>query len=113
MELIKEAKRQERNEELRKTFAQHGNAFHTWLTDTRLVIKYSPSTVACKNVIAIETIASNPIGQPLSHVIKPLSTARKKENLEYMLGNVLVQAGAWRCYVASIDDSFVFSSELL
>ena len=34
-ELGREAKRQERNEELRKTFAQHANSFHAWLTDTR------------------------------------------------------------------------------
>ncbi len=35
MELVREARRQESNEELRKTFAQHANAFHSWLTDTR------------------------------------------------------------------------------
>eukprot|EP00118_Oscarella_pearsei_P025242 m.307813 g.307813 ORF g.307813 m.307813 type:complete len:2422 (+) comp42859_c0_seq1:216-7481(+) len=31
----KETKRQERNDEMRKTFAQHANAFHSWLTETR------------------------------------------------------------------------------
>ncbi len=35
MALLKEAKRQERNDELRKTFAQHANTFHSWLTDVR------------------------------------------------------------------------------
>lgn len=34
-ELGREAKRQEKNEELRKMFAQHTNVFHTWLTDSR------------------------------------------------------------------------------
>lgn len=34
-ELLREAKRQEKNEDLRKTFAQHANTFHGWLTDTR------------------------------------------------------------------------------
>ena len=37
-ELVREVKRQERNEELRKTFAQHTNSFHTWLTDTRTAL---------------------------------------------------------------------------
>lgn len=31
----REAKRQEKNDDLRKTFAQHANSFHSWLTDTR------------------------------------------------------------------------------
>ena len=34
-ELLKELKRQEKNDDLRKSFAQHANAFHSWLTDTR------------------------------------------------------------------------------
>merc|ERR1712223_932901 len=34
-ELTKEAIRQEDNDELRKEFAKHANAFHGWLTDTR------------------------------------------------------------------------------
>ena len=37
-ELGREAKRQERNEDLRKTFAQHTNAFHGWLSDTRTAL---------------------------------------------------------------------------
>ena len=35
MELQKELKRQERNDDLRKTFAFHANSFHSWITDTR------------------------------------------------------------------------------
>lgn len=34
-ELAKEAVRQEANDKLRKEFAKHANAFHSWLTDTR------------------------------------------------------------------------------
>lgn len=34
-ELAKEALRQEENDKLRKEFAKHANAFHTWLTETR------------------------------------------------------------------------------
>ena len=37
-ELAKETKRQERNEELRKMFAQHTNSFHSWLTDCRTAL---------------------------------------------------------------------------
>uniref|UniRef100_T1IUQ9 Spectrin alpha chain n=1 Tax=Strigamia maritima TaxID=126957 RepID=T1IUQ9_STRMM len=35
-ELAKEAQRQEENDKLRKEFAKHANAFHSWLTETRL-----------------------------------------------------------------------------
>ena len=35
---MREVRRQERNEELRKTFAQHTNSFHGWLTDTRTAL---------------------------------------------------------------------------
>ncbi|XP_048482065.1 spectrin alpha chain isoform X4 [Plutella xylostella] len=35
VELTKEAQRQEENDKLRKEFAKHANAFHTWLTETR------------------------------------------------------------------------------
>lgn len=37
-ELLKEAQRQERNDELRRTFAQHANTFHAWLTETRAML---------------------------------------------------------------------------
>ncbi|XP_065916481.1 spectrin alpha chain, non-erythrocytic 1-like [Dysidea avara] len=37
-ELYKEAQRQERNDELRQTFAQHANNFHTSLTETRAML---------------------------------------------------------------------------
>ena len=37
-ELLKEAQRQERNDELRQTFAQHANTFHAWLTETRAML---------------------------------------------------------------------------
>ena len=35
---MREAKRQEKNEELRKMFARHTNSFHGWLTDTRTAL---------------------------------------------------------------------------
>uniref|UniRef100_A0A4D5R8U1 Spectrin alpha chain n=2 Tax=Scolopendra TaxID=41364 RepID=A0A4D5R8U1_SCOVI len=35
-ELAKEAQRQEENDKLRKEFAKYANAFHQWLTETRL-----------------------------------------------------------------------------
>lgn len=35
LELAKEAQRQEENDKLRKEFAKHANAFHSWLTETR------------------------------------------------------------------------------
>lgn len=37
-ELLKEAQRQERNDELRRMFAQHANTFHAWLTETRAML---------------------------------------------------------------------------
>lgn len=37
-ELLKEAQRQEKNDELRRTFAQHANTFHAWLTETRAML---------------------------------------------------------------------------
>ena len=37
-ELLKEAQRQERNDELRRTFAQNANTFHAWLTETRAML---------------------------------------------------------------------------
>jgi spectrin alpha len=36
IELSKEAQRQEENDKLRKEFAKYANAFHSWLTETRL-----------------------------------------------------------------------------
>lgn len=41
VELNKEAQRQEENDKLRKEFAKHANAFHQWLTETRLVLNIS------------------------------------------------------------------------
>ncbi len=35
MALLKETKRQEKNDELRKAFAQQANSFHSWLTSVR------------------------------------------------------------------------------
>lgn len=36
IELTKEAQRQEENDRLRREFAKHANAFHHWLTETRM-----------------------------------------------------------------------------
>lgn len=35
LELQKEQRRQEENDKLRQEFAQHANAFHQWLQETR------------------------------------------------------------------------------
>lgn len=35
MELQKEQRRQEENDKLRQEFAQHANAFHQWIQETR------------------------------------------------------------------------------
>ncbi|XP_048586984.1 spectrin alpha chain, non-erythrocytic 1 isoform X2 [Nematostella vectensis] len=37
-DLAKEAQRQEYNDRLRQEFAQHANAFHSWLTETRAIM---------------------------------------------------------------------------
>ena len=37
-ELLKEAQRQEKNDELRRIFAQHANSFHAWLAETRAML---------------------------------------------------------------------------
>lgn len=38
LDLRKEAERQRYNDDLRQEFAQHANAFHSWLTETRSVM---------------------------------------------------------------------------
>lgn len=38
VDLAKELQRQEENDKLRKEFAKIANAFHGWLTETRLVV---------------------------------------------------------------------------
>ena len=45
MELQREAKRQEKNDELRKAFALHANSFHLWLTDTRTFLMEGSGTL--------------------------------------------------------------------
>lgn len=45
VELGKEAQRQEENDKLRKQFAQHANAFHQWLTETRAAMVEGTGTL--------------------------------------------------------------------
>ena len=44
-ELAREQQRQEENDVLRKQFAQHANAFHQWLTDTRQAMMEGTGTL--------------------------------------------------------------------
>ena len=44
-ELSKETQRQTRNMELRKSFAQHANAFHSWLSETRTALSEMSGTL--------------------------------------------------------------------
>ena len=56
-ELSKETKRQEGNDEMRKTFAQHANAFHGWLTETRaFLVEGSGSLEAQLEAVKVRNI---------------------------------------------------------
>lgn len=62
-ELAKEAVRQENNDKLRKEFAKHANAFHSWLTDTRYVrYRCGYKHHIPKEAIAHERPMSLPVG---------------------------------------------------
>lgn len=40
LELQKEQRRQEENDKLRQEFAQHANAFHQWIQETRYSLSF-------------------------------------------------------------------------
>ena len=65
-ELGREAKRQERNEELRKTFAQHTNSFHSWLTDTRTALMDGRGTLE-EQLEAVQVRGGGPLTTPQTH----------------------------------------------
>lgn len=45
LELQKEQRRQEENDKLRQEFAQHANAFHQWIQETRYSLLFPGATL--------------------------------------------------------------------
>lgn len=59
LELQKEQRRQEENDKLRQEFAQHANAFHQWLQETR----WESSSQAEQPVGLAHTLGTRPCQQ--------------------------------------------------
>ncbi len=119
MALLKEAKRQERNDELRKTFAQHANTFHSWLTDVRYRSSWMTSIMFVLHNSVLSRHKIQDIYPPPTHTHRTFlmqGTGTLEEQLEAVKGKsseVTARKGSLRKVEelgANIEEALIFDN---
>lgn len=99
LELQKEQRRQEENDKLRQEFAQHANAFHQWIQETR----WQP--LATVQALGLWSPALSPWASSFRArelCVKPEGMRRaRKEGLEVRPGLAAAAGGRWSCVLKS------------